>query len=516
MQQQTTQSWHSMLDRKNPNDARHSLQQITQVNRLKLRDYLYLTLLTATALVVHGYHPEAEDSEIYIPGIKVLLNPSLYPFDREFFATHARMTLFPNLIAASVRLTHLSFDVVIFLWHVGSIFLLLLASLQLCRLLFTDARAHWAGVSLLAALLTLPVAGTSLYIVDQYLNPRALALIAAIFATTAALQMKYVRAALWIVFAAAVHPLMAVFAASWIFFLIVVRRFPAGPVPALCILPLGLSIKYPSPAYRKIVEIVPYFFLLRWQWYEWLGIFAPLAIFYWFSRIARRQGMTNLEMVCRALIPFGVLFFLLEVIFTVPDRLLALARYQPLRSLHLVYVFLILTSGGLLGKWLLKNRIWPWLALWLPLCAGMFYAQRQLFPANPHIEWPGVTPKNDWQQAFHWIRANTPVSAIFVMNPNFSLLPGEDIEGFRAIAERSRLADAIKDSSASTMFPDLPLAEHVQEQVAAQQGWSNFQLADFQRLKKQYGVNWAVVDQQGDLGLDCPYANATLRVCRIP
>lgn len=494
-------------------ESRH---QNVRAGKLKLRDYLYLGLLTVSALAVHGYHPGAEDSEIYIPGVKVLLNPSLYPFGREFFATHARMTLFPNLIAASVRITHLPFDVAILLWHLSSVFLLLLASLQLCRLLFVDARSHWAAVSLLAALLTLPVAGTALYIVDQYLNPRALALFAAIFASSAVLQVKYVRAALWILFAAAIHPLMAVFATSWIFFLVAARQFPIRPVSALGVLPVGISIKYPSTAYREIVERVPYFFLLRWQWYEWLGIFGPLAILYGFSRVARKQGMTNLEIVCRALIPFGLFFFLLEVIFTVPDRLLALARYQPLRSLQFVYVLLILTGGGLLGKWLLKGRAWLWLGACLTLCAGMFYAQRQLFPASPHVEWPGVTPKNDWQQAFLWIKLNTPTSAIFVLNPNFSALPGEDIQGFRAIAERSRLADALKDSSTGTMFPDLPLAEHWKEQVTAQKGWASFQLADFQRLRGQFGVSWVVQDQQGELGLDCQYANATLRVCRIP
>lgn len=169
---------------------------------------------------------------------------------------------------------------------------------------------------------------------------------------------------------------------------------------------------------------------------------------------------------------------------------------------------------GLLGKWLLKDRVWPWLALCLPLCAGMFIAQRELFSANP--QWPGGTPKNDWQQAFAWIRENTPTAAIFALNPHFVRLPGEDIEGFRAIAERSRLADANRDSSAATMFPELPVADHWKEQDNAEKGWSNFQLADFERPRQQYGVSWVVLDQKGDLGLDCPYANATLRVCRIP
>ena len=44
------------------------------------------------------------------------------------------------------------------------------------------------------ALLTIPVAGTALYIMDQYLNPRNLAAFAVIFAVARTLEKKYVRA----------------------------------------------------------------------------------------------------------------------------------------------------------------------------------------------------------------------------------------------------------------------------------------------------------------------------------
>ena len=49
----------------------------------RLRQYLFLLLLTVAALFVHGYHPATEDAEIYIPGIKKLLYPALYPFGTE-------------------------------------------------------------------------------------------------------------------------------------------------------------------------------------------------------------------------------------------------------------------------------------------------------------------------------------------------------------------------------------------------------------------------------------------------
>jgi hypothetical protein len=175
---------------------------------------------------------------------------------------------------------------------------------------------------------------------------------------------------------------------------------------------------------------------------------------------------------------------------------------------------MFLIMGGLLGEFVLKNRVWRWLALFVPLGLGMFVAQRALFPASAHIEWPGSAPKNEWAQAFIWVRDNTPVDAVFALDPNFMQLRGEDTTGFRCLAQRSRLADASKDSGAVSMFP--PLAEEWWTEVQAQTPWRSFRAEDFLRLKNKYGVSWVIVEQPGVAGLDCAYQNSAVRVCRIP
>src|SRR5664279_2466629 len=160
-----------------------------------------LLLLTVIALLIHGYHPYAEDAEIYLPGVLKILNPNLFPANAEFFREHAGHTLYPNLIAYSVRATHLPLPWAAFLWHLVSIFLLLAASWRLASALFEEEsaehdRARWAAVALMAALLTLPIAGTALLILDQYLNPRNLAAFAALSAVAEALHRKYSRVVL--------------------------------------------------------------------------------------------------------------------------------------------------------------------------------------------------------------------------------------------------------------------------------------------------------------------------------
>src|ERR1700722_17491372 len=105
------------------------------------KDVALLLLVTIGAVIVHGYHPAVEDGELYLPGIKRALNPMLYPFNDEFFMSHARLTLFDELVAASVRLTHLPFDYVISFWHFLCIFALLWGCWRVSRACFKAPRA---------------------------------------------------------------------------------------------------------------------------------------------------------------------------------------------------------------------------------------------------------------------------------------------------------------------------------------------------------------------------------------
>jgi hypothetical protein len=477
-----------------------------------LKTLAALLLLTVGAAAVAGYHPRVEDAEIYLPGVLKVLNPGLFPYNQGFFAAHAHMTLYPDLIAASVRLSHLPLDYAMLLWQLLTIFLLLLACWRIARLCFTTRRAAWGGVALVAALLTIPVAGTSLYIMDQYLNTRSLSTPMILLAIVNVVEHKWVRGVVWIALTGLVHPLMVVFGATYMFLVIWMERREFVPAAALALLPLGLFPPV-TEAYRQILSTREYFFLLRWEWYEWLGLLGPLPILWCYGRLAHRQNLPVFKRMCSALILFELLFFAAALIITIPPQLANLAELQPMRALHLVYILLLLFSGGLLAEWVLQAKVWRWLLLFVPLCFGMWYAQRQLFPATPHLELPWIRNTNKWVQTFTWIRKNTPLDAYFALDPQHMDLPGEDQHGFRAVAERSMLADALKDSGAASMFPQL--AEEWQRQTQAQKGWNSFQVKDFQRLKERFGVNWVVLENPV-AGMECPYVNGGLQVCRIP
>ena len=496
--------------------------------RLNIKRISGLLLLTALALLIHGYHPYAEDAEIYLPGVLKILNPSLFPANAEFFGEHAGHSLYPNLIAFSVRATNLPLPWAAFLWHLLSIFLLLAASWRLASALFDEETAYWGAVALMAALLTLPIAGTFLYILDQYLNPRDLAAFAALFAVAEVLHKKYGRAVLWLAFAAVMHPFMASFGILFCVWLVWLDRYrpralgfagqidgrDARPSTNLAIaLPFGITFEPPPAAYHEVALRQRSHFVLRWEWYEWLGVVGPVLLFWWFGSWALRRGMKNLELVSRAMVPFVLVAAAAAISLGIPARFEALTRLQPLRCMALCYMVLIVAGGGLLGQFALKRQVWRWITLLVPLSLGMHIAQHQVFSASQHIEWPWGQPRNQWAQAFEWIRRNTPVDALFALNPDHMELPGEDENGFRARSERSMLADLVKDKGAASMFP--PLSVEWAEQIADQKDWKQFGKADFERLRQKYGVTWVVVEQPGPAGMECPYENSAVRVCQL-
>jgi hypothetical protein len=480
---------------------------------LKAKPAFYLLLLTTGAFLVHGYHPYAEDAALYLPAVKKLLNPALYPHGAEFFESHGSLTFFPNLIAGIVRVLHMPLDAVLLATHLLCIFLFLAGAWKVSCLCFEEPAAQWCAVALVAALLTMPVAGTALFLMDQYVNPRSLSTFAATFAVAWALERRYLAASVCLLAAGLVHPLMPVYGMFFVLLLAWNRSREPNSEAACALAVFGISLEPPTEAYHQAALRHAYHYVNQWPWYGWVGILGPVGVFYWFGRIARERRMANVERLCRSLIPFVLISLLGALLLDMPRRFEALARLQPLRTLHLTYVLLVLLMGGMAGRLVLKRSVIRWLVLFAPLCAGMAYVQFQLFPHTEHIEWPGVASRNGWVQAFNWIRQNTPADAYFALDPMHMEKSGEDEHAFRAIAERSMLADEVKDSGAVSMFP--PLAEEWWEQVSALKNWKSFQPADFQRLKRRYGVNWVVVEHPGVTGMDCLYQNPQVQVCRV-
>ena len=132
-------------------------------------------LFTILGFLVMGYHPGLEDDGLYLSAVKADLNPALFPYNANFFRLQLEATLFDGWMAHFVRWTGMSVAWAELLWQLVSLFLILWAVKRIADRLFDEESARWAGVALVAAMFTLPVAGTALYMVDQHLHPRSLA-----------------------------------------------------------------------------------------------------------------------------------------------------------------------------------------------------------------------------------------------------------------------------------------------------------------------------------------------------
>jgi hypothetical protein len=478
----------------------------------RVRDLFFLSILTCAAVLVHGYHYGVEDLGIYLPAIKKLIDPFLYPYDANFFLLFIRWTLFHQAVAAVVRITHIPLALLLFLLHLLSIFLVLLGCLRLIRKCFEESAAQWCGVALVAALLTMPVAGTALFVVDQHLHPRTFATAFLLFGAVSVLEKRPI-ALLWIFLTALCHPTMAVYGS----FHLLILAWPgkALPEPALAFGAIPFAAP-PNPIWREVMAGRSYHYPFLWAWYEWLGALAPIALLEYFAQAARRNNMPTFERVSRRLVVSTSIGILIAIIASefLQTQTQTWARLEPMRILHFTYVIFLLFSGAMLGKYVLHAKPLRWLALFVPLTSIMFYAQRQEFSSSYHIELPGRAPRNEWVKAFDWVRENTPSSAFFALDPNYAKSPGEDYFGFRAFGQRSMLADGDKDASVVALFPELGWQWRME--VKDRQNWEQFKLADFERLKKKYGVTWVIVVRPGVPGLSCPYSNSQVMVCQIP
>lgn len=476
---------------------------------------LVLSALTLLAFLVQGYHPGVEDDAVYLSAIQRDLHPDLYPHDFEFFTLQLQATVFDKLVAGSVRLSRLPVSVAVLAWHLLTIFLILWGCWRVSCHCFPEWYARWAAVTTVAVLLTLPVAGTALYLVDQYLHPRALATACILAAIAAALEKKHWTTAAFLVAACLLHPIMASFGGSFCVFLLWPSRTGRthAPVWMLAAIPMGWIFEPTSPAWQQAAHTRDYFYLSAWHWYEWIGVFAPLLLLEWFRRRGRRSGLLTLAHMSSRLLFYGLFQFAVALILLLPPSLDRFKPLQPMRYLHLLYLIMFLLAGGLIGQRFLRTHRVRWLLLFVPLSAGMFLAQRQTFPDLPHVELPGAQPRNNWLQAFIWAQRNTPLDSLFALGGYYMQRPGEDAQSFRARAERSALADVGKDAVVATQVPRL--APRWQAEVQAQSGWEHFQKADFDRLHTQFGVNWVILEQPGVAGLRCPYQNDRVLVCKI-
>lgn len=502
-----------------------------------------IALLTPAVLLVHGYHPLADDGAVYVTGIKKLANPDLYQSDAVFALSPTHLSVFAHLLAPLIRWVPL--PALLLVCQLASIFLFLLGSWRVAKRLFSAQRARWGAVLLAACCFTLPVAGTSLSIMDPYVTARSFSTPLGLFALAAVLEESWGWSVFWLALAALLHPLMAAYSVIAVLTVALTER---RLWRSLCLL-YGLGwllcaavfiatyrtdqatayISSHNPGFlmnksafhersegetwathftlSRAALSRSYFFLSSWKWYEYPGLLIPLLLLGVAG--ANKRPPWRARALAIAATVMGGSALLVSLCFVHRSGSLLLARLQVLRGFQFVYTAGVLLAGGLLAK--LRPRTIT--ALCLLIAGALFAGQRLSYPESHHVEWPGRTPRNRWQQAFLWIRSNTPENAIFALDNDYIESPGEDAQGFRASAERTAVPDWYKDGGIASNFPQAAIpwwqGIHATEHLN--------RATDEQRLTrlKPFGVTWIVLPAEAATGFPCPFINARVRVCRV-
>jgi hypothetical protein len=504
-----------------------------------------VTVLTFFAVLIHGYHPYAEDGGLYMPEVKRLLDPGLYPYDTGFVVGHLQYSLFARVIAGLVRESHFGVEMVLLLVYLATFWMTLFAGWLLAARCYASREARFGAVALLTVWLTLPIAGTSLMLMDPYVTARSVSTPCGLLALVGVLEFLLPRFLIgeerWyglalcgaaVAVAAAMHPLMGGYAIGSVLLLGVLLS-PRRVVRIWGTVALGLSavamaagLQLAAPTeskeYLRVALTRAYWFLSEWRWYELVGLVAPLAILSVVALGQRREGDAARVGLARMAMTAGVVAVIVAILFArMGSATHLVARLQPLRNFQLVYVVMILTLGAWLAERVLQRQTWRWVTVFSLLAGVMICAERTTFPASRHLELPGAltwrsqdSGGNAWEQAFVWIRRNTPKNAMFALDAEYITKPGEDAQGFRAIAERSVLPDYSKDGGVVANKPGLTGAWSAGQ--AAQTGLSNEPDSERSAELRPLGVTWVVLTRNAATGFACEYANEAVKVCRLP
>jgi hypothetical protein len=511
----------------------YCVKVVTPASSLQLKKSLPLSLLlalSALSFCVLGYHPDSEDGGIYAAAVQQRVHPWLFPHDHAFVAAHVGNGVFAWLVSGLVRLGHLPVPTVLVLLQFAAILVTLLASSRVAAACFQSASARFGSVLVMALSLSLPIAGTALYLSDPYCTARSISTPLLLFALDQLLRRRLIGSVFFLAAAFGLHPLMALWGMlllGSVWSLQQRRRILAFTLFCGIALFFCSAIYLLSPVDGEVLRLPAltrsYWFLVHWEWYEILGALAPpilMALTLYRHQQTRRAGAEQ-RILVQAHAAATALCLLIALLFARSSGAhLLIARMQPLRALHLLYAVFVLMAGGWIGNFLhekirsKKTQVAIWCVLSVCIATPLLLAQLTIYPASRHLEFSWRPPANGWTLAFRWCGEHTSEDALFALDAHYITVKGEDAQNFRAISLRSSLPDYSKDGGVASVSPSL--AADWLTGVTAQTNLNG--ISDAERIARlaPLHVDWIVLPSAASTSFLCDYQNDVAKVCRLP
>lgn len=489
---------------------------------MKLKDILWVIILTLLSPLLTGYYFGILDHDHYLPYLNKLLNPSLYQGDYYFSQPHGNYSWFDYLIIFLKKITGLDLawtNLILYLLTLGIFYL---GIYWLAKTLY---RRTGAAVLVVIFLLLPKWASQIGYMTHHfYFVSRDLSLGLSLLAINFILQKKLRFSLILLVLAFFVNP--------------------SVPIPVIILLPFTFhSLNFAFLPFNADWWVImqrrgTYSFPLLWHWMGWGTLLYYLSLLGLAWQVLRQKlfGQFNQTIQKLLLICGGLFLFHLVIssLLPVPD----LIQLQLLRSVNFIFIFSLIALAGAIyqllthGGWALKlasalaaislhfwgdhltiwhillvwqlsliyliishktsQKSFPQLPIYLAVIILLAHLTIKLAVIKPRVNLPDywyypnplvdLSQFSSWRQVQDWARLNTPLDALFLVPPQWS--------GFRSFSERSIVTDA-KDGG--VIFYSSAYAQTWQARNSSLENYQNFTQADFINLSQLYHFTYFVV-----------------------
>lgn len=478
---------------------------------------LFVLLATANAA---GYRYGASDQAFYAPAVMKRLDAALFPRDTSLLNTQARLTFADETIAAIARVTSARLPALFAMLYVTTLMLLAWGALRMGSVLY---RERWTSVALLAALtLRHAIAKSGTNTLEGYFHPRQLAFAFGVLAVHAFMERRYVRLALMLACAAALHPTATLWFAVWLYVAAIAAEARWRPALAgglvgaivgawwmLSAGPLAGRLVVMDGEWRAAIADKDYLFPLQWPPAVWALNLAYVAAIPAIWRMRRsadvlRERETAMVAGCLSLVVVFAAALVLQ------SRGIALfIQLQPAR----VFWMLDFQAVAYLVWLLAESGRPPYRARAAVVCCGLaavslvrgVYIMNVQFPDRPLAQ-IGIRD-DDWGRAMAWARS-TDLATGWLADPAHAALYGTSV---RVAGERDVFVEALKDSALG-MY-DRTIAIRTRHRLAALPDFDALTAARARELAAAYTLDFLVTGASLDLPL--AFQSGSLRVYQL-
>jgi hypothetical protein len=455
-----------------------------------------------------GYRYGTSDQAFYIPSVVRALDPAAFPRDASLIDSQGKLMVTDEALAAIIRLTGMSPDVLFFAAYVASLLVIWLAVTAIGRRLYSPA---WLTAALAAAFtLRHQIPRTSANSFEPYFHPRMLAFGVGAMAVAAVLQRRMWAAAAFVGLSGLVHTTTGLWFAVVVGVAIVrldraYRPFAlsAGVAAATFLVWAGLagplqgSFVTMDPAWIAAIAAKDTLFATDWPIWAWLANLS-LIVIAWFSYRVRRRTEPELS----ALI-WGAAALVAVFVFTLPLVRAELAFFVQLQIPRVFWIVDFVALLCLIGL-ARRERTATILAAFLVAVAvgrgvyimGVEHPERRLVTIR--------LPSSEWEDAMQWIKAR-PGRPHVLADPGHAWKYGTSV---RVSAERDVFLEEVKDSAIAIYSRDV--AVRYNERVTAIGDFAHLSVDSAVDLAARYDLDYLVAETA--FPLPVAYRNARFTV----